>query len=149
MSFLNVAMCFGLPSYLLVTVGYKKLGYDNPSDGFFGIYIALNTLSGHLLTTLNWAEPMAEFAGHTNRLGQFLEVLDDLSESSYAETDAVATDDGVHMANVNIVSPTGDTLLRDLSFEVSAGRNLFIEGPSGCGKSTILRVVRYAHRYAL
>ena len=47
----------------------------------------------------------------------------------------------IQMDHVSVVKPSGELLIRDLSFTVSEGESLFISGPSGVGKSSILRVL--------
>jgi len=55
--------------------------------------------------------------------------------------EATATGDSVRFEHVNVVRPTGDVLVRDLSFVVREGESLFVSGPSGIGKSSIFRVL--------
>jgi len=42
---------------------------------------------------------------------------------------------------VPLVTPNGDVLVRNLTFEVKSGMNVLVCGPNGCGKSTLFRIL--------
>jgi ATP-binding cassette subfamily D (ALD) long-chain fatty acid import protein len=49
--------------------------------------------------------------------------------------------EGVRLDHVPIVTPSGDALVRDLSFDTTAGNHLLVTGPNGVGKSAIMRII--------
>eukprot|EP01094_Clydonella_sp_ATCC50884_P010208 TRINITY_DN1978_c0_g1_i1.p1 TRINITY_DN1978_c0_g1~~TRINITY_DN1978_c0_g1_i1.p1 ORF type:complete len:348 (+),score=133.45 TRINITY_DN1978_c0_g1_i1:1886-2929(+) len=47
----------------------------------------------------------------------------------------------IEFRDVDIVSPEGSVLAKDLSFKVEAQQNVMITGPNGAGKSSLFRVI--------
>lgn len=91
-----------------------------------------------------------ELAGYTERVHEMLTVFKDVKEGKYskqlvtADTTAgrqidirnvtgitVETDETIRFQDVPIVSPNGDVLISQLSFEVKRGMHLLITGPNG------------------
>jgi len=49
--------------------------------------------------------------------------------------------DMIKFQDVDIVSPEGRLLVKNLNFEVPPGRNVMITGPNGSGKSSLFRII--------
>jgi len=49
--------------------------------------------------------------------------------------------DFIKFEHVDIVSPEGKLLVKDLNFEVRPGQNVMITGPNGAGKSSLFRII--------
>ncbi|GBP10403.1 ATP-binding cassette sub-family D member 3 [Eumeta japonica] len=114
-------------------------------------------LSGRELTKL---------AGLTSRVTQLREVLADVNRGKYTRTMVegsqvisangangppmilspgagriIYQDKIIKFDRVPLVTPNGDILIKELSFEVRSGMNVLVCGPNGCGKSSMFRML--------
>jgi len=104
---------------------------------------------------------LTRLAGFTARVTEIKMVLDDLNAGKYERTmisdykdkvigypgkgKIVPRDNIIRFDNVPLMTPNGDVLIKELSFEVKSGMNVLICGPNGCGKSSMFRILGEVH----
>ncbi|KAH8343356.1 ATP-binding cassette sub-family D member 3 [Drosophila kikkawai] len=109
---------------------------------------------------------MSRLAGFTARMTELIKVLGDLNKGTYERTmvngnNITQNADGsgaassfgpnkgimcfedniIRFEQVPLVTPNGDVLLKELTFEVKSGTNVLVCGPNGCGKSSLFRIL--------
>ncbi|XP_013137265.1 PREDICTED: ATP-binding cassette sub-family D member 3 [Papilio polytes] len=103
---------------------------------------------------------LSRLAGLTARVTQLRAVLHDVNQGKYSRTMVDRNQDGdspmpllpgagriiykdkvIRFDRVPLVTPNGDVLIRELTFEVRSGMNVVVCGPNGCGKSSMFRLL--------
>ncbi|ORY36423.1 hypothetical protein BCR33DRAFT_683445 [Rhizoclosmatium globosum] len=98
---------------------------------------------------------LAELAGYTSRVTLLLDVLQDMQTNTFQKKlvsncnkavlagkgDFTETVQEIEFEHVPIVSPNGDTLIKNLNFKLTPGMHLLIVGPNGSGKSSLFRIL--------
>ncbi|XP_054275529.1 ATP-binding cassette sub-family D member 3 [Macrosteles quadrilineatus] len=109
---------------------------------------------------------MTQLAGFTARVTELMGVLSDINAGHYQRTmvdnksnalePAVSQpklplipgkgrilyqDNIIKFDKVPLVTPNGDILVEELSFQVRSGMNVLVCGPNGCGKSSLFRIL--------
>jgi len=112
---------------------------------------------------------MTRLAGFTSRVTELMGVLRDINQGHYQRTmlddgknnslttevvklkpklplipgagRIVYQDNFIRFSKVPLVTPNGDVLIDDLTFEVKSGMNVLVCGPNGCGKSSLFRIL--------
>lgn len=148
-----------VPAIIFFTVGFRRVHADRPNTpdengtAFSSAFAYLSGFTGGLFSVFGFVQVFANFANFSNRLGEMLEVMDDvaaqgeihiyqLANSSDALMVGNTQDaDYIELHNVTCVTPENVELVRSLSFRLEHGSSLLIMGPSGVGKSSILRVI--------
>ena len=107
---------------------------------------------------------MTRLAGLTARVTEIKDVLDDINSGKYERTmicdfkdesigspgkgNIVNKDNIIRFEHVPLVTPNGDILIKELSFEVKSGMNVLVCGPNGCGKSSLFRILGEVSPYS-
>lgn len=92
-------------------------------------------------------DKLSAFGASVNRLDEFILTMPKVKTqniTSSIET-AIAPDLSIHQ--LILITPTGKTLLDNLSLGVAPGESLLIVGDSGVGKTTLLRAIAGLWRY--
>ena len=113
-----------------------------------GLFQAVNAFSyvqNALSFIINSYNDIATWEAVTERLGEFDERLDSISESVRAPQSIMIIrrkgTGGVAVDHLDLDLPDGTPLLRGVTFTVERGGSLLIVGPSGSGKTTLLRAI--------
>lgn len=97
---------------------------------------------------------LSRLAGFTARVTQLREVLKDLNEGKYQRTMVAGSENlDIHggkivfknniikFEKVPLITPNGDVLIKEISFEIKSGMNVLVCGPNGAGKSSLFRIL--------
>lgn len=124
-----------------------------------GYLINLSQAVGRLVLA---GRDLTRFSGYTWRLAQLFTVLEDVDQGRYQRSmlnelggindvrtvvekelagTIVVMDGAIEFDHVPIATPSGDVLVRDMTFQVHRGMNCLITGPNGSGKSSLFRVL--------
>jgi putative ATP-binding cassette transporter len=113
----------------------------------FGQFIqaagAFGTVKGSFSIVVSTLEGLTNYAAVVNRLATFQKHCEAAAAPS-ADSERIETRevDRLAVKSMTLSTPDGQqTLVRDLSFEVSNGQGLLLRGTSGSGKTSILRAL--------
>ncbi|XP_052688912.1 ATP-binding cassette sub-family D member 3-like [Crassostrea angulata] len=162
-----IATVFG---YLVVSRPFLNLAHPRHLNSSHSERLEDYYKSGRMLVRMAEAigrivlagREMTRLAGFTARITELIKVLDDISQGHYERTmvsdqnggkektssnlkpgdgKIIIQDHIIRFDKVPLVTPNGDVLLQEMSFEVKSGENVLVCGPNGCGKSSLFRVL--------
>ncbi|XP_017782358.1 PREDICTED: ATP-binding cassette sub-family D member 3 [Nicrophorus vespilloides] len=97
---------------------------------------------------------LTRLAGFTVRVSQLRQVMDELNAGKYQRTMVAGAenlkpgggrlifkDNLIKFNKVPLITPNGDVLIDELSFEIQSGMNVLVCGPNGAGKSSLFRIL--------
>eukprot|EP00659_Diplonema_papillatum_P008489 gene8489-13107_t len=87
--------------------------------------------------TAKMLNQLTRIAGPATRVHQLLSALD--NDVSEIEGDVIVAGDRIAFDHVDVRTPDGSLLVRDLSFAIEKGTSLLLTGHNGAGKSSIFR----------
>ena len=147
--------------FVLFTYGVQAGGSDADviadrgrtiNEGQTYIQQMLPQITQNLGECLRLATFVSEMAGKIHRTAEMQEILDELEDATELKEleDAKLRADGkendeegvrVVMSGCDVVTPRGECIVSDLSFEVSEGQGVMVTGRGGTGKSSFARVI--------
>eukprot|EP00040_Diaphanoeca_grandis_P001018 m.17269 g.17269 ORF g.17269 m.17269 type:complete len:1248 (-) comp11415_c0_seq1:76-3819(-) len=75
-----------------------------------------------------------------NRLGELMDVIKSMREDfKHQHNTSVVPGEHIEFKDVEVETPSGHSLVKNLNFKITPGSNLLITGPNGSGKSSIFR----------
>ncbi|XP_030761542.1 ATP-binding cassette sub-family D member 3 [Sitophilus oryzae] len=97
---------------------------------------------------------LTRLAGFTARVTQLRTVLSELNDGKYQRTMVAGAEhlkpnggklifknNLIKFEKVPLVTPNGDILVPELTFEITSGMNVLVCGPNGAGKSSLFRIL--------
>eukprot|EP00043_Microstomoeca_roanoka_P015266 m.152682 g.152682 ORF g.152682 m.152682 type:complete len:1240 (-) comp16218_c0_seq1:132-3851(-) len=96
--------------------------------------------SGEMLQLFKRFQELSGYARRVIEMEDLLVALENMSNDSEGEGNIVEGD-AISFSQADIVTPTGQTLIHDLSLEIPRGEALLITGPNTSGKSSLFRVL--------
>jgi len=77
--------------------------------------------------------------GPGKRMTELLDTLNDFEQIREESTTFVDNNDRIAFENIQVYTPTGHLLVKDLNFAFDSGTNMLLTGCNGSGKSSIFR----------
>ncbi len=141
----QIAIIF--PYLVLAPAYFAKKGslgvLTQTADAFGQVQGSLSFIIDSYMDIATWRAVIDRLSGFNAGVERVKAAADSESLQITAATGSAIAASGLHVR-----LPSGDELLKDLSFHVKEGEALLIQGPSGSGKSTLLRTMAGIWPYA-
>ncbi|KAK3911791.1 ATP-binding cassette sub-family D member 3 [Frankliniella fusca] len=158
-------VAFSIPFMNTEHAQLSKIGQDERFRYYYTYGRMLVKLAEAIGRLVLAGREMSRLAGFTARVTELMGVLKDVNEGHYqrtmvtdsAEKQAIDNeptqplipgsgrmifkDNIIRFDKVPLVTPNGDVLVKELTFEVKSGMNVLVCGPNGCGKSSLFRIL--------
>ena len=99
-------------------------------------FIRAMSAQGVIISCLRQLQQMA---GPAKRLTQLFDTLRGFHRAKELDTTFVDDPNRIEFKNCQVYTPTGNLLLKDLSFGIKKGTNMLLTGCNGSGKSSLFR----------
>ncbi|XP_066281799.1 lysosomal cobalamin transporter ABCD4-like isoform X1 [Branchiostoma lanceolatum] len=157
-------------SYIVIAIPILSGAYSHMAPNEISSLVSKNAfvsiyLIGCFSGLIDLSTKLTDLAGYTHRIGELLESLEKTEKGTMEDLTNQSTDPGgddscentslcsnestqsnkaFQLESVTLTPPSlqNRVLIRDLTLEIEAGRNLLIVGNTGSGKSSLLRVLR-------
>jgi ATP-binding cassette subfamily B protein len=136
---LVIAM-IGLSTILTVYIGGEEVQNGNISIGVIAEFIMYVYMLTWPVTSLGWTTSLVQRAAASQkRINEFLNTKTAIIS---VQNDTSEIKGNIHFSHVSLTYPdSGIEAVKQLSFEIEAGKSLGILGTTGSGKSTIANLI--------
>ena len=108
---------------------------------------AFGRVQDSLSTVISSFSSWASYKAVTDRLALFFDSMDSSLGILCLESKKGESSD-FEVSKLNVNSPSGTNLWKNIDFKLAKGDSLLIRGPSGCGKSTLIKTFASIWPYA-
>ncbi len=120
--------------------GYEVIQGKNTAGAFFSFIAALLLAYEPMKRLANLNANLQEGLAAATRIFHILDGVPHIQDSPNAQTGPTGKGT-VSFKQVNFQYESGKPVLKDVSFEIPAGKRIALVGPSGSGKSTLLNLI--------